>query len=144
MFLKKTITLLFAAALLAIGAKAQTTTNTTPQTAVDTNKKEEIPSFVEQMPEFPTGNEHLAEFLAQNIRYPAAAREDGIQGRVWVRFIVLEDGTISNAEVIKPVTGGLDKEALRVVNLMPKWKPGRQNGKPVKVYYKLPITFRLG
>lgn len=135
MFMKKTITLLSAAVLLAVGVKAQTT--------VDTSKKEEIPSFVEQMPEFPGGTENITPYLAANIRYPKEAQESGLEGRVLLRFIVMEDGSLTDIKSVKHVGGGLDEEAIRVVKAMPKWNPGKQDGKAVKVYYQLPITFHL-
>lgn len=96
--------------------------------------------YVEQMPEF-TGD--LYQYLSQHVAYPEAARQDGIQGKVFVRFVVNEDGNISDAEVLKGIGGGCDQEALRVVRGMPKWKPGRQNGRTVKVYFTLPIVFML-
>jgi len=136
MSFKKTITLFSAAVLLAIGAQAQTTT--------DTNKTiEYIPSPRDRVPEFPGGMDKVPRYLAKNIRYPAAAREANIQGRVLVRFIVGEDGTISEAKALTHLGGGLEEEAVRVVNKMPKWTPAMQQGKPVKVYFTMPISFWL-
>lgn len=101
-----------------------------------------IPKYVEQMPE-PGYN--VNEYLKKHLVYPMAAMETGIQGRVSVQFIVSEDGSISAAKIVgnKSYGGGLEQEALRVVSSMPKWKPGKQNGKAVKVYYTLPIHFVL-
>ncbi len=96
---------------------------------------------VEQMPE-PSVN--LNEFLQRNLRYPALAKDNSIEGRVIVRFVVNEDGMVSNAEVVRGIGGGCDEEAMRVLMKMPVWKAGRQNGKPVKVYFTLPIYFKLG
>jgi len=96
--------------------------------------------WVEQMPEF-VGN--LNNYIVSQIHYPEAAKVSNITGRVIVRFVVNEDGTISNATVMKGIGGGCDEEALRVINSMPKWKPGKQNGVPVKVYYNIPINFVL-
>jgi periplasmic protein TonB len=96
--------------------------------------------YVEQMPE-PSVN--LNQFLSSNLRYPELAKENNIEGRVTVRFVVNEEGKISDAMVIKGIGGGCDEEALRVVRKMPPWKPGKQNGRAVKVYYTLPITFTL-
>lgn len=98
---------------------------------------------VEDMPEFPGGTAALLEYLKKNIKYPAICREQGIQGRVLVSFIVNKDGSIVDAEVVKPINPSLDKEALRVISGMPKWKPGAQRGKPVRVKYTVPVNFRL-
>jgi TonB family protein len=98
---------------------------------------------VEQMPEFPGGPEALMQFLRENICYPEAAFKAGAQGRVLVSFIVDTEGRINNAKVIKKVNDDLDAEAIRVIGSMPNWKPGRQNGKAVRVRYTVPITFRL-
>ncbi len=100
----------------------------------------EIPVYVEQMPEF---NGSINKYLSDNIVYPEAPREAGIDGRVVIRFIVSEDGSVTGATVEKGVNSALDAEALRVVNGMPKWKPGKQNGRPVKVYYRVPVKFTL-
>ncbi len=98
---------------------------------------------VEEMPEFPGGMKALAEYVRQNLRYPAAAKEDGIEGKVIISFVVNAQGAIEDAKVTRAIGGGCDKEALRVINAMPRWKPGRQNGHSVKVYYSLPIGFKL-
>jgi protein TonB len=99
--------------------------------------------IAEEMPEFPGGAKALAAFIRDNLRYPLAAREEEIEGKVIITFVVNAQGAIEGAEVRRGIGGGCDKEALRVVNAMPKWKPGRQQGKPVKVYFTLPISFRL-
>jgi protein TonB len=96
--------------------------------------------YAEQMPEF-VGN--MSEFLQRNLNYPAAAKEAGITGSVVIQFVVNEDGEISNAKVLRGIGGGCNEEAIRVVKSMPKWKPGKQNGRAVKVYYTLPIRFVL-
>lgn len=98
---------------------------------------------VEQNPEFPDGMAELAKYIRGNIKYPVYCMKKGIQGRVIVQFIVNEDGSISEAEVIKPVNPLLDSEALRLVYTMPNWIPGKQMGKPVRVRFTLPISFRL-
>ena len=95
------------------------------------------------MPEYPGGINKLMEYLSKNIEYPKAARESGIQGRVFVSFIVEKDGSISNVKVIRSIGGGCDEEAVRVVKAMPKWKPGKQRGKAVRVSYMLPVVFKL-
>lgn len=106
-------------------------------------KGRKIFDIVEQMPEFPGGRDSLMSYLSRNVHYPAIAEEKGIQGRVVVSMIVGFDGSISNVFAIVPVDPVLDKEAVRVISSMPKWIPGKQNGKCVNVRYNLPITFRL-
>lgn len=99
---------------------------------------------VEQMPEFPGGQAALSRFLSENVKYPTIAKENNIQGRVLCQFVVEKDGTITDVTVVK--SGGdasLDKEAVRVLRMMPKWKPGIQRGKPVRVKYTVPVNFRL-
>lgn len=105
--------------------------------------KEEAFDVVEQMPEYPGGLPELMKYISMNVHYPEAAMKTGTQGRVLVRFIVEEDGTVSDARVVQRVSDELDAEALRVVSAMPKWTPGRQNGQPVRVKYTMPVTFRL-
>lgn len=101
-------------------------------------------TVVEQMPEFPDGGmAGCIKFLQSNAKYPVISQENGMQGRVTVQFVVERDGSITDAKVVKSIDPYLDKEALRVVNSMPKWKPGRQLGKPVRVRYSVPVTFRL-
>lgn len=103
----------------------------------------EIFTIVEEMPEFPGGMNKLAEYLGKNIKYPQMARESGIQGRVFVQFVVEPDGSVSNVAVMRSLGGGCDEEAIRVVKSMPKWKAGKQRGKPVRVSYILPVNFKL-
>lgn len=106
--------------------------------------EQEIFQVVEEMPEFPDGGQAgLLAWLSKNIRYPAIAQENGVQGRVTVQFVVNTDGSIVDATVLRGVDPYLDKEALRVINAMPKWKPGKQRGKPVRVRYTVPVMFRL-
>ncbi len=100
-------------------------------------------TFVEQMPEFPGGEAALVKFLQQNIQYPQMERDNDIQGRVFMRFVVMEDGRVDSVKVMRPISPGLDKEATRVLKLMPNFIPGKQQGKPVRVYYTLPIVFKL-
>ena len=115
-----------------------------PAPAVIEEPGEEEPfTYVEQMPEFPDGQAALMQFLRDNIKYPAIARENGIAGQVVVRFVVAKDGTVSNAQIVKGLGGGLNDEALRVVKKMPKWKPGKHNGRAVPVTFNLPIKFQL-
>lgn len=100
-------------------------------------------TVVEIQPKYPGGQLALFRFLSSNISYPLEAQEKGVQGVVYVQFIVNEDGTVSDVEVIRGVHALLDAEALRVVRMMPDWEPGYQSGKPVKVSYKLPLRFSL-
>lgn len=104
---------------------------------------QQIFTVVEEMPQFPGGDQQLLKFIANAIKYPVIAQENGIQGRVVVSFVVNRDGTVVDAEVVRGVDPSLDREAIRVVNTMPKWKPGMQRGKPVRVKYTVPIMFRL-
>lgn len=99
--------------------------------------------MVEEMPEFKGGNKALMDYLAANLQYPKGAETKGTQGRVIVQFIVNTDGSIDNAKVLRSVDPELDAEALRVINGMPKWKPGTQKGEPVRVKYTVPVVFRL-
>lgn len=100
-------------------------------------------TVIETDPRFPGGMAALYRFLAQNIKYPQLARENGITGKVYVTFIVERDGSIANPKVIKDIGGGCGAEAIRVVKMMPRWKPGRQRGKRERVQYNLPISFNL-
>lgn len=100
-------------------------------------------TFVEQMPEFPGGDAELIKFLVQNIRYPKYELDHDIQGKVLVKFVVADDGSIRDVTVARGVSPGLDAEAVRVVKMLPKFKPGTQQGKPVSVYFNLPIVFKL-
>ncbi len=109
-------------------------------TPLQTPQPPQVYNFVEQMP---SPGFDLGEYLSTNMMYPIAAKKANIQGRVTVRFIVTEDGSISDVTVIRGIGGGCDEEAARVIKAMPKWKPGKMTGKPVKVYYTQPITFRL-
>ena len=104
---------------------------------------QDVFDVVEKMPEFPGGVQELLGFLSKTIKYPAEAEKAGTQGRVIATFVVRKDGSISDARVVKSVDPLLDAEALRVINAMPAWTPGTQNGKPVNVKYTIPITFRL-
>ena len=114
--------------------------------AVEEEEPEEQTIFevVEQMPEFPNGGmAGLMQYLSKNIKYPTIAQENGTQGRVTVQFVVNRDGSIVEAKVLRGVDPYLDKEAIRVISSMPKWKPGMQRGKAVRVKYTVPVMFRL-
>ena len=98
---------------------------------------------VEKMPSYPGGNGALQKWLASNITYPAAAAENGVEGRVIVAFVVETDGSVSDVRIARGVDPSLDREALSVVKRMPKWIPGMQNGSPVRVKFNVPVTFKL-
>lgn len=98
---------------------------------------------VEKSPEFPGGDDSLYAFIGRNIKYPEAAKKNKIEGRVFVTFVIEKDGQVSSAKILRDIGGGCGEEALRVVNSMPKWKPGTQRGNPVRVQFNLPIMFQL-
>ena len=123
------------------GARRSTTANRRKVMPIDPN--EEIFTIVDQMPEFPTGEEGLGRFISEFIQYPVRAKQEGIQGRILCAFIVRKDGTISNLEVVNGIDNELDNEALRVLSMMPKWTPGRNGNQPVSVKCILPIDFKI-
>lgn len=107
-------------------------------------KRDEPFITVEIMPEFPGGPDALAKYLSNNIRYPAMAQDNGIEGIVTIQFVVNTDGSITDAKILSTHKGGgLEEEAMRVVKKMPKWRPGKQSGRFVPVYFNLPVNFRL-
>lgn len=111
---------------------------------VEEEEEEVVFVVVETMPEFPGGQQALFKYLSENVKYPVIAQENGIQGRVICQFVVNKDGAIVDVEVVR--SGGdpsLDKEAVRVIKSMPKWNPGKQRGKAVRVKYTVPVNFRL-
>jgi len=112
---------------------------------LEEEETDDAPVFfiVEEMPQFPGGDTELRKYIAQSVKYPVIAQENGIQGRVYVQFVVGTDGGVTQVKVARGVDPNLDKEAIRVVESMPKWKPGKQRGKAVKVSYTVPINFVL-
>ena len=116
-----------------------------PVKSVEEESAEEAQIFmvVESMPEYPGGEAALYTFLADNIKYPQMAKESGIQGRVFVTFVVEKDGHVTDVRILRGIGGGCDEEAIRVVKSMPKWTPGKQRGKSVRVQYNLPVKFTL-
>ena len=112
------------------------------QKTVVSQSKQNVYDVVEQMPEFPGGMPAMIEFLQTNLKYPSDAKKQNVGGRVLVMFVVEADGTISNVRVAKKVFPSLDAEAVRVVKTMPKWNPGKEKGKPVRVNFSLPIVFK--
>lgn len=136
--MKKTIILLAAMAMAGVAA-AQTDVNKESAVRPDS----EIFTVVEQDPQFPGGSDALYQFLGQNAHYPEKAKAEGIQGTVYLTFIIEKDGSISNIRVLRSPSDMLSDEARRLVKSMPKWKPGKQRGKNVRVQYNLPINFQL-
>jgi protein TonB len=116
---------------------------TGPVMVAEEGDEGEVFQVVEQMPEFPGGMDALMAYLSKNIKYPSIAQENNIQGRVIVEFVVNKDGSIVEPKVMRSVDQSLDKEAMRVISAMPKWNPGKQRGKPVRVIYTVPVLFRL-
>jgi len=113
---------------------------------IETAPKKKVSSIfivVEEQPRFPGGNDARIKFLLKNVKYPEEARDLGIQGRVFVTFVVEIDGSITDVKILRGIGGGCDKEAIRVVKSMPKWIPGKQRGVPVRVQFNLPIKFTL-
>jgi protein TonB len=111
---------------------------------IDTNSSKEVFVLVEVQPEFPGGEHARQKFLADNIIYPENAKKNNIQGIVFVTFIVETDGSLSNIKILKGIGAGCDEEVQRVISIMPKWKPGKQKGKEVRVKLNLPVKFTLG
>ncbi len=110
---------------------------------VATSKEDTVYQIVEQMPQYTGGEEAMMKYVAENIKYPQAAKDKNISGRVFVGFVIEKDGSVSNVKVVRGIGGGCDEEAARVIKEMPKWKPGMQKGKPVRVNYMMPIFFKL-
>lgn len=110
---------------------------------VATSTKDTVYQIAEEMPEFPGGVEALMDFVGKNVKYPEEAKEKEISGRVFMSFVIEKDGSVSNVKVLRGIGGGCDEEAVRVIKGMPKWKPGIQKGKPVRVSYMMPINFKL-
>ena len=133
--MKKLILMSFMAVCCLMTANAQKTV------VSQTNQK--VYDEVEQMPEYPGGMPAMIEFLQTNIKYPEDAVKQKVEGRVMVQFVVETDGSISDVHVAKQVFPSLDAEAIRVVQAMPKWAPGREKGNVVRVKYNLPIVFRM-
>jgi TonB family protein len=105
--------------------------------------KNQIYQVVEKMPQYPGGEKELMKFIVSNLKYPVIAQENGIQGRVIVRFVVSSTGKVSRIEVVRSLDPSCDKEAVRIIKMLPEWIPGEQNGQKVSVYYTLPITYKL-
>ncbi len=109
---------------------------------VDSETQDEILDVAEQMPEFPGGQGAMREYISSHMKYPEEARKNGIQGMVIATFVVEKNGSITNTRIAKSVDPQLDAEALRLIKSMPRWTPGKQNGKPARVKFTLPVRFR--
>lgn len=131
--------LLTTLSVLAILLMANMTVMAQEKKAADNN----IYDAPEVMPEYPGGMQAMMNFIGENVKYPEDAMEKNISGKVFVSFVVEKDGSVSEAKVVKGVCESIDNEALRVVNAMPKWTPGKMDGKNVRVKYTLPFTFKL-
>ena len=107
------------------------------------NDNSEILTFAEQMPEYPNGMDSVMRFIQKNLSYPGKAKKDSIQGKVIVQFVVSKTGAIEDIKIIKSLSKECDEEVMRVVSIMPRWNPGKQNGKAVSVRFVLPVIFRL-
>lgn len=114
-----------------------------PAITGEASDEDEVFQVVEEMPLFQGGMEALLKYLGTNIKYPTIAQENQIQGKVVIEFVVNKDGSIVDPKVIKSLDASCDKEAMRVIKAMPKWTPGKQRGKPVRVKYTVPVSFRL-
>jgi protein TonB len=137
---------------VAIGTITQKGTDTSPDISeivipdkieVPKETNEDLFRWVEEMPRYKTDESEIYKFFAENIKYPEIAKRAGVEGRVTLQFILSKDGTITNISVLKGIGAGCDEEAVRVLGLMGKWSPGRQNGHPVRVVMSIPIMFKL-
>lgn len=128
--------------LLALPCCFQAAAQVAPSTA-NVSEADEIYVMVEEMPQFPGGNQALSRYLGAMVQYPAVAQRNGLEGVVVLSFVVDQQGFITDIKPVKSLGGGTDEEAIRVVKSMPRWKPGRQNGRNVKTRFTLPIRFAL-
>lgn len=143
--------ILFLLSLLWIASSAIAQSNNTANGRSDSNgpisgvgeSEEEIYIITEQEPKFPGGKKGLTKYLSKNLHYPEAARENNIEGRVIVQFVIEKDGNVSNIKVLRDIGGGCGEEAIRVIQEMPKWTPAKQRGKPVRCQFTLPLNFHL-
>lgn len=135
--MKKT---LFTLLIIAISQSVYSQIEIMEEPREDDNK---VLAFAEQKPEYPGGDKAMFKFFEDNLKYPEVAKNNGIEGTVVVRFVVRKDGSLSNAEILRGIGGGCDSETLRLINVMPKWIPGKNNGKLVNVTYTLPVKFKM-
>ncbi len=149
---KVSMMFLFCALLLLIALSSCNRNNSTTENVTENASLSKTPTMaggdtiwteVDQMPVFPGGDEALLKYIAENVKYPDAAKKDGTQGRVIVRFLISSRGNVTNCEIIKSVSKEIDAESLRVVQSLPDFEPGKVDGKVVAVWYMVPITFAL-
>lgn len=140
--MKKQIFLALMASVLMLSSSVNLMA-TTPENNPTEDKQEKVFDVVEVMPQYPGGIPQMMKFISSNIKYPKDAIKKGMQGAVVVQFVVEPDGSVSNVHVVRSVFPSLDTEAVRMVKAMPKWSPGMQNGKPVRVRFNVPIRFSL-
>lgn len=140
--MKKQIFLALMASVLMLSSSVNLMA-TTPENNPTEDKQERVFDVVEVMPQYPGGIPQMMKFIVSNIKYPKDAIKKGMQGAVVVQFVVEPDGSVSNVHVVRSVFPSLDTEAVRMVKAMPKWSPGMQNGKPVRVRFNVPIRFSL-
>lgn len=140
--MKKQIFLTMMASVLMLSSSVNLMA-TTPENNPTEDKQERVFDVVEVMPQYPGGIPQMMKFISSNIKYPKDAIKKGMQGAVVVQFVVEPDGSVSNVHVVRSVFPSLDTEAVRMVKAMPKWSPGMQNGKPVRVRFNVPIRFSL-
>ena len=143
MNLRHTLPLLSLLASTAVSAQNEGAIDVAVPVIEDTHDPNEPLTIAEVMPEFPGGKEALFAYIGKNLKYPEQAVEEGIEGVVYVTFVVEVDGSIAGVKVLRGIGGGCDEEAVRVVRSMPNWTPGMQAGKPVRVKYNLPIRYKL-
>lgn len=137
------LTLFFSDLSAQNGREGADTIKVKKPTEVGVTDEPEVFVFVEEMPEFPGGTDSMVKFIQAHLEYPDSAQMYGIQGKVMVEFVIDEEGRLINPKIVRGMGWGCDEEVLRVVGLMPRWKPGKQKGKPVKVRFVLPIKFQL-
>jgi protein TonB len=119
------------------------TDKTAEKIVEEKDEKPEVFTYVEEMPSFPGGQDEFLTYVASHIQYPEIAKRAGVEGKIFVSFVVGKDGKVSDVEVVKGIGAGCDEEAVRVIRGMPKWNPGKQNGRPVHVKVSVPIIFKL-
>ena len=129
--------------LLVAGLLSILSFTTHAQDAEPATKKEQVFTFVEQMPAFPGGEQAMYKYIKETLRYPEEAMDEGLEGRVYIKFIVSETGEIKDVMPAKPAEKSLQDEAIRIISSMPNWTPGKQNGRAVSVYFTLPISFKI-
>jgi len=140
MLMKKTLFILFCFSMQFI-ALGQNTADSTKK--LNNIANDEVFNVVEEMPDFPGGDDARMKFLMKNLKYPKDARENNIEGVVYIEFVVEKDGSLTNIKVKRGIGGGCDEESIRVVKLMPNWKPGKQRGEYVRTQFILPFKFIL-